>query len=407
MKISAVSKRKACGIVYLVSIFCMDEPDFRIFSALYRQAFLKCFKEELKQPVSETEAKLFYQQILEQTGLIIGWRSLKNYSFFVLRQRGEKPENPSVASMDTLARYVLQAPYTDEVSRKKDEAHHPYWFLFREKNIPPATGRAKKPGMIVTILCTGLLLTALAVWLYKKERVISFTDHFQDLRLPELTARGWDLRSPDSPHWSLRNTNAGRLTMYTLAGDNWPDSSHLPAIQNLLIRALPSACFTAEIQLENFAPDADWQQAGLLLLEDSSLNSASLRISIAYNDFFGGFRHAGEVLVQSIYAAGNGQKPEELIHLPIVTMDSLAVNPALRGNLQNTALRIEKNGNQYHLLYAGGVFSNGAFRELAVKELNFSPKYIALFAFKGWQEKTPAIPVIFRRFSLDTRPCAR
>jgi len=51
-----------------------------------------------------------YNQVFERTGLTIGWKSLKNYSFFVLAGSSRKQENPSAATLDTMARYVLDAP---------------------------------------------------------------------------------------------------------------------------------------------------------------------------------------------------------------------------------------------------------------------------------------------------------
>jgi hypothetical protein len=76
---------------------------------------------------------LLYTQIFDNTGLTVGWKSLKNYSFFILSDPPGKQENPSVATLDTLARYVLHAPYTTETERKKKEGHYPYWYRYREQ----------------------------------------------------------------------------------------------------------------------------------------------------------------------------------------------------------------------------------------------------------------------------------
>ncbi|HMH20338.1 MAG TPA: hypothetical protein VK563_01110, partial [Puia sp.] len=107
----------------------MDDLDFLVFARLFNEAFVNCFGHAIKNPLTETESKIFCNKILEQTGLSIGWKSVKNYSFFILDKAGSK-ENPSVATLDTLARYVLGAPYTTEIQRKNDESHFPYWFLY-------------------------------------------------------------------------------------------------------------------------------------------------------------------------------------------------------------------------------------------------------------------------------------
>ena len=100
------------------------------FKLLFKDAFRKCFGFELLTPVSETEAKHFSNQLFDATGLVVGAKTLKNYSLFVLNATG-KHENPSVATIDTLARFVLSAPYTDEPQRKEKEAHYPYWYKYR------------------------------------------------------------------------------------------------------------------------------------------------------------------------------------------------------------------------------------------------------------------------------------
>jgi hypothetical protein len=154
----------------------MDQAEFKVFSLLYREAYSRCFGLTLAQPVSETEGKLFSQQILDQSGLTIGWRSLKNYSLFVLSAKTK--ENPSIASMDTLARYVLKAPYTNEIDRKDNESHHPYWYMYREKHLavaiaPPIT---KKVNFLV-VGGVGLLLIIMVAYIwYQRSSKIAFTD---------------------------------------------------------------------------------------------------------------------------------------------------------------------------------------------------------------------------------------
>jgi len=88
----------------------MKEMDALAFSSLFKEACLKCFGYPLQTPLTETESKLFYTEVLDQTGLIIGWKSIKNYSFFVLDKGVGKAENPSIATLDTLARYIAAAP---------------------------------------------------------------------------------------------------------------------------------------------------------------------------------------------------------------------------------------------------------------------------------------------------------
>ena len=76
----------------------MNNLDLSVFDSLFRQACLKCFGHPLEVPLTETESKLLYNRVFEQTGLTIGWKSLKNYSLFVMGGGEDKKENPSPAA---------------------------------------------------------------------------------------------------------------------------------------------------------------------------------------------------------------------------------------------------------------------------------------------------------------------
>ena len=387
----------------------MDDLDFLVFAALFREAFKKCFAHAFASPMTETEAKIFSNRILDRTGLSIGWKSVKNYSIFIAQGSAARQENPSAATLDTLARYVLDAPYTTEIRRKNDESHYPYWFLYREKFIPGSKkGTAKVPkaplwiAVAVTVMAGALITYAI---LSKKSPQDQFTDNFYDVDDNSLSNDGWFLKSKDAAYWDKRNVTAGRLTLFTLKGDNWTDLSNRPEIKNLLLRQVKSDCFTAEVHLDNFVPAQEWQQAGMLILEDTVLTGKSVRLSLAFNDNFGGRKMPSEIYVQVITSLGNGfGKPEELAHRSLFYLDSIRNNPLLLKNLLNSALRIEKHGNRFRFLYSGGVNENDAFREITSQEFDMKPKYIGIFALKGFTS-SETVPVRFKLFKLTGEPC--
>jgi hypothetical protein len=71
-----------------------------------------------------------------------------------------------------------------------------------------------------------------------------------------------------------------------------------------------------EVHLKDFIPAQNWQQAGILLLEDTGLSGASMRISIAFNDYNGVYPRSGTVVLQGIASRGTREaKPEEFAHL--------------------------------------------------------------------------------------------
>ena len=123
------------------------ESDSDAFARLFRDAYRKCFSSPFTAPLTETESHRLSVEIAESTGLEIGWKSLKNYSSYLMGRSG-RVENPSIATLDTLARYLAGAPPTDEARRRANERHYPYWFRYRDglrqvESAPTEDGRTE------------------------------------------------------------------------------------------------------------------------------------------------------------------------------------------------------------------------------------------------------------------------
>ncbi|HSZ34892.1 MAG TPA: hypothetical protein VK772_16365 [Puia sp.] len=392
----------------------MNNLDTQAFIALFRDAYQKCFGYSLTAILSETESKLFYNKIFGQTGLVVGWKSLKNYSSFVLDPVNGKTENPSIATLDSLARFVTGAPYITETQRKEKENHYPYWFEFkerfhrslkREKN-PSKTGSSRS----IVVATLFFLIVGILVFLKfsNRESANTFTDDFSYTSMETLYSNGWLIQSPDSIFWKRRGENHEELTLFTLRGDNWPDKKEKLGIQNLLFRKITQNCFEAEVHMADFLPDQDWQQAGILLMEDTSFTGKSIRLSVAYNDFFGGYSKPAEIIVQAITSLGkNYGEPEEIAHQLILSMDSFRLNPSLGKNLATSSLKIEKEGRKFRFLYAGGSMPNPAFKEVITHEFDMHPKYIGIFAMKGFVDSSANMPVRFTFFRLKENDCSQ
>jgi hypothetical protein len=386
----------------------MNDLDTSAFSALFKEAYKKCFGHPITNPLTETESKLFANKIFDQTGLVIGPKSIKNYSLFVLNGATGKEENPSVATLDTLARYAGDAPYTDEIQRKNKESHYPYWFQYKDKfyrsQKKPVKRKRPMPALIIfTVIVIGVV--SFIVIRSKTIMPKPFTDDFNSVADDTLSAHGWFIKSKDEQYWNRRSDNPGHLTLYTLRGDNWPDSLNKPDIKNLLLRKISADCFTVEIHLSEFIPQQNWQQAGILLSEDTNFSKKSLRLSFLYNDYYGGFPNKKDIIIQAITSQGKDyDKPEEIIHQVVFTLDSGNEN-LVKQNLQHAALRIEKHGKKFRLLFANGGFPNTAFKELVSKDIDMAPQYIGLFAIKGFIDNAPVIPAWFDFFNYSPEKC--
>ena len=405
-----------------------SESDAGAFASLFRDAYRRCFSADLVAPLTETESHRLSVEIAESTGLEIGWKSLKNYSHYLLGT-ASRVENPSVPTLDTLARYVAGAPRTDEARRRTSERHYPYWFRYRdERRLAEPTqplDRASGPqhlasesrptpaplfrrsavfaALVVALAVTLALLTARR----RDARAARFADDFDDVSGAALTARGWSVQAVDSAHWAQRGTMPGHLTLFTLQGDNWPQAGRAPRIENLLVRPVSSECFDVDVRFTSFVPTQNWQQAGILLLEDTTFAGRSVRMSLGYNDFSGGFAPTREVLVQAITSLGRGaDRPEEVVHQRLFVVDS-ASEPLVRQNLGGSALRIEKRGAHLRLLSSVGSMKNAAFKEVGGADFDFRPAYVALFAMKGFVSQSRDMPVHVDAFNQSETPCAR
>ncbi len=391
----------------------MNVVDLHVFEALFREACQKCFGHPLARPLTETESRLMYTRIFEDTGLVVGWKSIKNYSLFVLSPAGPyKSVNPTAATLDTLSRYVAGAPYVTETERKKSAGHYPYWFEYRskwmEQAVAPATKRhsgrrsglrwAVPGGLLLIIVAVGIMVSRKG---QRSERS-GFSRRFSDVSMESLQRLGWWVQSPDTVYWNQRGETPGCLSLFTLRGDNWPDSVNRPIIRNLLIHAIDCDCWTMEVHLKDFVPAKNWQQAGILLLQDSNLSGKSIRVSIAYNDYNGVYPRSGSILLQAISSGGGAQeKPEEFAHYELIQTDSLRSRPSLQGVLAHSALRIEKQGDRIRILYADGISENTSFKEISSHAFNFQPRFVGLFALRGYVDTTGAIPAHFTWFGLD------
>lgn len=388
---------------------------------------MRCFGHAVTAPLTETEARLFYTKVFDATGLVIGWKSIKNYSGFLLGESRGKAENPSVATLDTLARYVAGAPDTTEPERKSTAGHYPYWYGYREKWVAgrgavrpmevAAHGTAAMPGMgtkakwflrgglkglVLWLIVGGILAGVVGMFILvmvDSRTAPGFRDDFRALSADSLAARGWWVVAPDTVYWNKRGAGGG-LTLYTLKGDNWPDTAHVPVIRNLLERRIPCGSFTLEWHFEDFIPYQNWQQAGVLLSEDTGFDAPSLRVSIAYNDYNGVYPRSGMILLQAIVSRG-GAKPEEIAHVPLLYADSLRRNPAVARFFDHTALRIVKQGDRLRILYADGILANTSFRQIGSYELPVDFRYAGLFALRGFVDSSESMPVRFSYFSLD------
>jgi hypothetical protein len=388
----------------------MDRLDLLAFAGLYRTACLKCFGYPLQAPLTEAESKVLHDRIFDETGLTIGWKSIKNYSFFIFQGPSARQENPSLATLDTLARYVLEAPYASEAERRQKGDHFSWWFRYKQQWFREShgAGRPKKTRWLQILLLGmgSLVISFILLFYHRAGGSGSFSCDFHSVNEDSLLAGGWFVKGKDTAYWNRRGEQEGHLSLFTLQGDNWPDPAHAPIVKNLLLHGISCGCFTLELHMKGFIPEENWQQAGILLLEDTGFMQKSIRISVAYNDYTGGLPKSRQIIIQAITSLGDRfGKPEEIAHVPLYSADSLDRNPILARNLENSALRIEKHGSRFRFLYSNGLLENTSFKEIASQDFAMRPKYLGLIALKGFVDSSAIIPARFSFFRLDCEDC--
>lgn len=390
----------------------MKDLNETAFFNLFKKACEKGLDHPLQEPLSEPDCKLLSNKILDQTGLVIGAKSIKNYSVYILQPAGIKPENPSIATLDTLARYVLDAPYTEETRRKQYESHYPYWFQYRSRFLPPPAGGKMgwKPDKKSSVILIGLVLLIpvfllMRSWFLQKGRS-DMVDNFEDVSLDSLKSKGWVVQNPDPKWWEKRARIPGHLSLFTQRGDNWSADPESDPIKNLVFRKVNSDCFSAEIRLSDFYPKQNWQQAGIILSEDEGFTGKVLRLSLAYNNFFGGYEKPPEIIIQGLSSSesGNKSKPEEFAHFSLFNLN-LDEEKLVHANLGRSALKIEKNGNHFRFLYSTGSMEAFAFKEVISSDFSLRPEYIGLFAIQGLADSAAVTPVDFDYFRMVDLPC--
>lgn len=163
-----------------------------------------------------------------------------------------------------------------------------------------------------------------------------------------------------------------------------------------------------ETHLTDFIPTESWQQAGILLSEDSTFSGKMVRLSLSYNDFFGGYKKPPEIIIQALSSSESGprSKPEEFGHLSLLNIEPGEEN-LVKNNLAISALKIEKKGNHFRFLYALGPTETFAFREALSGDFDIQPKYVSIFSIQGWADSINQVPAYFDSFTSVDIPCSK
>lgn len=232
---------------------------------------------------------------------------------------------------------------------------------------------SKRSARIRLTFISGLAMLALAVSLYKTTSSPlapeSFRDDFGHDSTGLVLQEGWYIANLDTAYWNRPDLN-NHLTLFTQQGDNWVSPGQEPEIKNLLLREIGPGDFTATILLSGFRPTSNWQQAGILLIQD---DDNSIRVTYGYDDV--------------------GAKKPRLVVQTVPIVDGMVLHPHTLTERPLTEqkvyprkiwLRMIREDNMYRFYYKKNFYNE---RWIFTRAWNapdsFSPSQIGIGAFQG------------------------
>ena len=420
----------------------MKEADFKIFSRLIQDVWLKSFPEmEFKEPINSYENKLL--QIADNIEELtidkvqkeqypISTRSLRSYTNAVLK--GEYIEStPSSRIKEILSRYVLNISKLtgkdlSQWDEKKEYRLEKYWKQYQKNfsaspvNIPKPTtedllnkdekgennsentleqSQQKSTSISVknkfvrrATLPVSLILLAITLISYfafektsKEDIAANFTTSFKNIHTPEqLLNTGWKILDRDDNYIreGIKNSNGKGLQLYTLPGDYWITDTMKRFIKNTFVLAIQRGDFKADatLSMSDFADlRCPHQQAGLILLNDTNNLANNIRFSVEKGKSL--FPHF--TLIYSKAKPEKNRWNQNLNNIlsqkwfPDPIDSNIDVTPA---KFTDVGLKIIKyRGYFIFQVKVGG--NDRAFHTAFIQQFDFEPKFICLAAYQG------------------------
>lgn len=259
--------------------------------------------------------------------------------------------------------------------------------------LPDRLNTVPRPVMLMLLGIVAVIVTFF-FWLNLPAEIhTEFTDRFDSLSDTAMQRRGWLILNKDSVYWSKRNDGAQGLRLFTL-----PPSTGSGPFRDLLLRPLPYDCFSAEAQLDPSLPAEKGLSAGIVLLQDRTLQGKRLELALS-PDSTGRGVPGGEQ--PGLRCSWNHEEwPEDTSALALAE----DTHPSVIAAGQSIVLRVEKSRQRFTLQYALLSGRTRRFRTLVVRKLAFSPRFVGLFAVGRAGAESPSA-VYFRYFRLSGKPC--
>lgn len=290
--------------------------------------------------------------------------------------------------------------FTEGVQTRAD------YFNKKEIEIQPTvnTDFNKRKAIVIGIIL--ILVTALSSILIKASVKTSapFEDEFEDVTLEGMKKRGWEVWNYNDSLFKKQPTK-GYFSAYTTQGDIWVKSTEKQHLDNFIYQKINFDCFEVMTLIDNFKPQDENQQAGLVLFKEPNNFDEYIRLTIVYALID---KKLSTIYVTLIYWRN---------HIPIFKSisiqegkkDSFFVYKYLPVGLY-IGCQKGKFSFKMSIINKGNAFFD-IWQDMPQLPFPFQPKYVGLAAFRGISfldtlpNNNPTIPAPFDYLKINPIPC--
>lgn len=235
-------------------------------------------------------------------------------------------------------------------------------------------GEKPSPGRPMTILLLTLLAilqTAMAVLALRKDLPPSVAERFEDsfAHVPVYGERGYVVVNQDHDLWS-RPDEPDHLTLWTHRADTWGKYGEHRPPHNVVSRPCAADRFEVQTALRGFAPESDWQQAGLIVYRDFD---NYVRLTVQSHK-----ENGTQVQCLQWVLERNG-RPQPWGEATLSEPNGFA-RTALAGPIPYIALRITRDVDRWTFWYSE---NQHAWSKLAEERFYLEPTHVGLLALHG------------------------
>lgn len=243
-----------------------------------------------------------------------------------------------------------------------------------EKTLPAPMPDIRRPLSRKWVWLAVLFVVALSALILagRKNRLPKYwKEDFGSTHPDSLKRNGWAIEDFDAAAFS-KQLQPKHLTLYTLRGDYWYTPPDTPVISNLLFKKLSGESGKITFKLVNFNPTQNFQQAGLILLNENRDRSHNIRATFA----------ACETCIPALQSIQMVKMENGTAYEKRYPLISWSDEPPAEAPLQELWIQVQYEKGKFRIFYHTGE-EFASFGEVGNFDFNFQPRYVGIAAFRG------------------------